>query len=396
MRKRPIILILFFILYSKLYSESSGVIFLSNYNDGFKLAVSKHKALLLDFYADWCAPCKTMDSEVLNEPVLSRFFNSNFISIKINGESNKGKKLMKEYMVSGFPTYIFINRNGKQVNRISGYVESSQFLQMGRETVDSNYSLKNLRNHFINDPESRKKTILLLESLSSDDISEISGIMDYHHFRKKNINTENLYNDIKKFSPLNNSKSIKYMRSNLSKFYKYQSKEDLENWLKINSFKSMLQAKKELDEKSFFEARNDYGIPVDRAEKLRMDVLLLDFYGNFDLEKFRITARIMIQENWIKDWEALHLISEQFLLKTNRKEDLEEGLKIAEVSVNLDENASNLDTKALLLNKIGNKKEAILIAEKVRDIYSKNPDAYKAIELKSFQLLGSSFLNRTN
>ena len=363
------------------------VVFYKSYQEGIKLAKINHKAVLLDFFAEWCEPCKVMDNEVLVDPTLSRFFNSNFISIKIDGESKEGKKLMKDYLVTGFPTYIFINKKGKTVNRISGALEAKQFLQMGRETIDPSNSLDSMRKKFIDDPNSREKTTNLLALLSSEDISEISGILDYHYFRKKKINLKNLWNDIKTYAPLNNSRCIKFARKKIDTIYQFDKKENVDKWLQVTCAKTMLWAIKELDEVSFIEARNDYGEATTREEKQSLDVILLDFYGRMDLEKFRINARLLAEGEWKGDWEVLNVISEQYLQKTIRKDDLEEGIKFVDKSISINENASNLDTKALLLNKIGKKNEAKLLAERVQILYLKDPGSYKGIELKSKNLL---------
>ncbi len=381
-------LICFFITREIKSQESKQkLVFQKNYTEGLKLAKINRKAILLDFYADWCEPCKVMDNEVFVDPNLTLFFNSNFISIKIDGESKEGKKLMKEYLVTGFPTYIFINKKGKMVNRISGALEAKQFLQMGRETIDPANSLDAMRKKFIDDPNSREKTINLLSLLGSEDISEVSGILDYHYFRNKKINLKNLWLDVKTYAPLNNSRCIKFIRKKIDTIYQFDKKENVDRWLQVTCAKTMMWSIKELDEVSFLEARNEYGEATSREEKQSLDVLLLDFYGRMDLEKFRNNARQLAEGDWKEDWEVLNVISEQYLQKTNRKDDLEEGIKFIDKSIAINENASNLDTKALLLNKIGKKSEAKLLAEKVQILYQKDPNLYKGIDLKSKNLL---------
>jgi hypothetical protein len=294
---------------------------------------------------------------------------------------------MKEYMVTGFPTYIFISKKGKITNRISGAIDFKQFLQMGRETIDSSYSLDSLRKKFIENPDNKEKTNKLLSALSQEDISEISGILDYHYFRNKKINLKNLWDDIKKYAPLNNSRCIKFARKKIETIYKYDKPENVDKWFQVTCAKTMLWAIKELDEVSFMEARSEYGEVKTREEKQSLDVLQLEFYGGMDLEKFRSTAKQFSDGDWKGDWEVLNVISEQYLQKMHKKEDLEEGIRIVDKSISLSENASNLDTKALLLNKMGKKSEAKLLAEKVQVLYSQDPSQYRGIELKSKSLL---------
>ena len=224
-------------------------------------------------------------------------------------------------------------------------------------------------------------------ALSQEDISEISGILDYHYFRNKKINLKNLWEDIKKYAPLNNSRCIKFARKKIETIYKYDKPENVDKWFQVTCAKTMLWAIKEIDEVSFMEARSDYGEVKTREEKQSLDVLQLEFYGGMDLEKFRSTAKQFSDGDWKGDWEVLNVISEQYLQKMHKKEDLEEGIRIVDKSISLSENASNLDTKALLLNKMGKKSEAKLLAEKVQVLYSQDPSQYRGIELKSKSLL---------
>ena len=77
------------------------------------------KPLIIDFYADWCVPCKMM------APVISQVENENRDSIifgKINIEENTDTAL--EYRVLSIPTLLFI-KNGEVLGRIEGAVAKS-------------------------------------------------------------------------------------------------------------------------------------------------------------------------------------------------------------------------------------------------------------------------------
>lgn len=365
---------------------NDSVVFQRNYKEALQFAVDTKKSVLLDFYADWCEPCKEMDRKVLNQPTIAHFFNANFISIKIDGESKSGKQLMKKYQVSGFPTYIFINKKGKIVQRISGLMEAGQFLQMGRETVNPAESLYNLRKSFIENPQSREKMERLLTALSSEDISEISGILDYHHFRNPKIKLSIFWNDIKQYRPLNNSKSIRFVRKKINDILKVEKKEEVDAVLRTLCTKTMFWATRELDEKAFMQAREEYGAPTTREEKQSLDILVLEFYGRTDLEKFRKFARSLATVDWKGDWEVLNVLAEQYLDRSSKKEDWEEGLKLVEESISLKEAASNYDTKALLLKKLARNSDAILTARKAKELYDKSGESQN-FQLRSLNLL---------
>lgn len=70
--------------------------------------------VLVDFYADWCGPCKMM-SPILEE--LSQEFDGKIKIVKINVDNNP--ELSSEYGVMSIPNMI-IFENGKQKENIVG------------------------------------------------------------------------------------------------------------------------------------------------------------------------------------------------------------------------------------------------------------------------------------
>jgi thiol:disulfide interchange protein len=88
------------------------------YNPGISKANSENKQVIIDFYADWCGPCNSMDAELYPDSRVVEKAKS-FVMIKVNGDYNSD--LMNQYQVSSYPTIVFINSSGNEVDRWVGW-----------------------------------------------------------------------------------------------------------------------------------------------------------------------------------------------------------------------------------------------------------------------------------
>lgn len=82
---------------------------------------TKNRLVLVDFWAEWCAPCRMM-APILNE-----------VAAELDGKAFVGKVDVQKYQnlatnfkVRGIPTLILF-KNGKEVNRFVG-VKTKDFL----------------------------------------------------------------------------------------------------------------------------------------------------------------------------------------------------------------------------------------------------------------------------
>ena len=88
----------------------------------FNNAVSSKKFALVDFYADWCGPCKKLGKELHDfETNLSENSKLNFNLIKVNVDS--AQELSELYMITSLPT-LKLFQDGKEIMELLGYSSS--------------------------------------------------------------------------------------------------------------------------------------------------------------------------------------------------------------------------------------------------------------------------------
>jgi thioredoxin 1 len=85
--------------------------------------VSEGGDYLVDFYADWCGPCRAM-APTLKE--ISEEEKINVIKIDVDKEE---RDLLSKFNISSIPT-IIAYKNGKAVNRATGAQNKIKLLQM--------------------------------------------------------------------------------------------------------------------------------------------------------------------------------------------------------------------------------------------------------------------------
>lgn len=104
--------------------ENNNIQILKITEENFESEVlQSDKTVLIDFYADWCGPCKVLS------PIVEEFASENpdIKVVKVNVE--EAQNLAINYEVMSIPTLVVI-KDGKEVNRTIGVVNKSEIVSL--------------------------------------------------------------------------------------------------------------------------------------------------------------------------------------------------------------------------------------------------------------------------
>lgn len=98
----------------------------------YNKSISSNRKMIIDFYADWCIPCKELDALTFSDPeVIEK--SKEFDTYKVDMTqtlSDETENLRNKFNIIGMPTVLIIDSRGKEVERITGFVTADEFLRI--------------------------------------------------------------------------------------------------------------------------------------------------------------------------------------------------------------------------------------------------------------------------
>ncbi len=124
----------------------------SNWRQVLKKAKIEGKRVVFVFHTEWCPHCKKLIRDTLSSPKVNSFLKSkNFFLTHVNPE--KDKEAERKFKVYGYPTIIIFNEYGDEIDRILGFVNSSEFIKTINEYLKGENTLEDLIKKYKKSPE---------------------------------------------------------------------------------------------------------------------------------------------------------------------------------------------------------------------------------------------------
>ena len=235
-----------------------------DWDEALVAAKSNNKDIFLDIYAVWCGPCKMMDSDVYTVPEVGNYYNSNYINLKIDGESEFGEVLARKYNLSAYPSLYFINSDEGLIYESVGYSDGDALVKKGKLVKESGKRYNELTTKFnlitITEPEKQEFIDLLVKFENTELLATLA------EEKIKTFTTEDILNPVNKdiivsYSGELKSLVVQTVLNNASTLEVSWGPEDLNQFLS-NAFDKSMNTATQMSDSTLMEALVNQLVPI--------------------------------------------------------------------------------------------------------------------------------------
>ncbi len=366
--KSLIIILGIVISVSAIGQEVEGIQFIKeNLSMAQSKAAAAEKIIFVDAYTTWCGPCKMMDRTTFKDVEVTKYYNENFVNLKMDMEKGNGPSFAQMHSIRGYPSLLFLNAGGELVHRSLGFQDGKKFLELGKSASDPNQQVITLQKRFERGEKDQDFLLNYADALT------MAGMDGYEEATQAYIDQEKDWN-----SPKNIRALFDYSKASIdSKLFEYM----LAN---KSLFESEIGVQK-VEDKISFAASSDVRVKqVNPTDQEALTIHFTKYYGEDNAaeratgyylnnlmyspgevneQKYLADVQLFMATNPTLSSQSLNAHAWRIYELSDDKLILSQAESWINKSIKLEKNSYNLDTKASILYKLGKKIDAMQAAE---------------------------------
>lgn len=147
------ILFLVSILFSTYGAMAQVNYFHGSLNEALETAKKENKTVLVIGSTSWCGPCKNLAEKILTTPEAGDYMNPRLIVMKTVLDKSDPDSLAKRYNITAYPTLVFLNNEGVEINRkLGGGSKAKDFIVDLERHLDPALSFQSREKRLLSEP----------------------------------------------------------------------------------------------------------------------------------------------------------------------------------------------------------------------------------------------------
>lgn len=116
------------------YSYLGGMTWYRSLDKGLQLAQQENKPIVVYFWAIWCQYCAGFQAKTLGDPQVKSILEKDYVLVAMDLDIDRD--VARQYGVNYPPYVLFLDGNGKVINRVAGAVDAGTFLPIVTQVRD--------------------------------------------------------------------------------------------------------------------------------------------------------------------------------------------------------------------------------------------------------------------
>ncbi len=292
--------------------------FKGTFEEAVHQATQEGKMIFMDVYTPWCGPCLNMEERIFSLYQVGEFYNSHFINIKIDWESQEGKKLAQRFHVASYPAFLFIEPENKTIiHEHGGYQPAEVFLRLGKAALNSELCSSGLIKAY----ESGNRTQKLLLNYAKykaerRDMPEALRLLQeaekQYHLSMENKEIADFFFEYFTVTEITHP-FCQYFLNHCPQMYKLYGKEKVDRKLfdlyRFSHNKEEIEKLADFDGKKFLLSSIDFNQCIVQKKYKEADRILQFMIGNPDIDQedlyelMKFTARSVLKRGGDQEWK---------------------------------------------------------------------------------------------
>ena len=365
-------------LYTLLLTFSIAVTVAAQHTDGIlwidndielakKRAASTGKLLFVYGYTTWCGPCVQMKKSVFPDAQVGAYYNEAFVNVKMDMEAGDGPQLAQQYQVQGYPTFLWLDKEGNVVHRTMGGRKALEFVELGVAAADPDRQLSTMRARYDagdRSPEFLKQyAIVISESI----FTGFEAITQQYLDTQADWTTPDNMRFLFDYSEADiDSKLFRYTLEHKQSFVDLLGSEKVESKIAFAAERDRSKSGIARDDVDALKIHYSLYYPEDWAYHAAMKTYfeqLMYSPNPIEQEQFKSEIPLYLADTPDHKWNFYNAVAWQVYEVTADKKLLTLAAEWAKISIIKNSNYHNNDTMAHIMYKLGDVASAKLYAE---------------------------------